>query len=258
MRATTMNDQQGAAGAPTTPVRLQASRATITMVRELLAESAVDLGLVAQLVEADPAVTVHLLRRANAQARDGVRVDTVTQALQVVDTTAVSALIDGLAGDMVAAAPQLWRILSRALTCEQLSEDRRGYTVGLLSAIGDLYGLPTETLLAATGVSNDVTAAVLECRGRTGAALGAFLAYLSGDLEEVAEHGFAPQAVYEAYLEAATTAMTTESVITEQDTDAAQGARATVVPQQPGRAPAEDRADRARAGTVASPTEEHR
>ena len=258
MRATTVNDQQGPAGTRTTQVRLQASRVTITMVRELLEESTVELGLVAQVVEADPAVTVHLLRRANAQMRDGVHVDTVTQALQVVDITAVAALIDGLAGDTVAAAPKLWRVLSRALTCEQLSEDRRGYTVGLLSAIGDLYGLPTETLLAATGVSNDVAAAVLECRGRTGAALGAYLAYLADDLDEVTRHGYEPQAVYEAYLEAATTAMTTESVISEQDTDAAHGTRATVVPQQPGRAPAVARSDRAQAGTVASPTEEHR
>ena len=204
---------------PADAARPRAGATALTFLREELAASVVDADLVARLIETDPAATVRLLGRANSGARPGERLDTVAQAMQILDRWAVTGLVEELEQDAVPAVPQLWRILARALACERLSGDRRGYTVGLLSGLSELHGLPLEALLESAGVSGAVRVAVTYRRGRLGAALGALLGYLDDDMATVERHGFAPNDVYDAYLEAATTAMTTQAAVSPEESE---------------------------------------
>ncbi len=230
-----------------TSVRLRAGATTTSLLLELLARPVADADVVARLVETDPALTVHLLRVANAGVGDAI--DTVPAALEAIDSWTLTRVVEDAATDTIPVVPELWRVLARAMTCERLCDDRRAYTAGLLSAVSELYGMPAEDLLATTGVSRSVTEAVTARRGPLGAALGALLAYLADDARQISRHGFAPRAVYAAYVEAATTAMTTEAVIAERgparpapatpDGPAPVG-RGAVVPRQHDRASAPD------------------
>ena len=247
--------------APGPPLRLRASRASLALLRELLAEAELDPDVLARLVESDPAVTVHVLQRANLGSAAGEERDTVAQAIETLDRPAVTAVLDELAPAALDAVPQLWRVLARALACERLAKDHRGYTVGLLSALGDLHGLPATDLLSTAGVSGVVAEAVLAHRGRCGAALGALLGYLADDPAPIARHGFDPASVYDAYVRGATTAMTTQSLIAEQGgraDHAVQDVRVAQVPQPWSRATRDAREVRPPVGAGASPSEEHR
>ncbi|WP_372593938.1 hypothetical protein [Actinotalea sp.] len=214
----------------------RAGAVAVGLLREELARPIADPDLVARLVAADPATAVRVLGRANSGTRPGERLDTVAQAMEVVDRWALAGLVDELVRDAVPAVPQLWRVLARALACERLSGDRRGYSVGLLSALGDLHGLPLDELLDLAGVSGTVRLAVTARRGRLGAALGALLGYLADDAAATERHGFAPHAVYEAYVEAATTAMTMQTAVgpggATRTTAGRTAAPSAVVPQQ--------------------------
>jgi len=248
-------------GAPLPAVRLRAALATMTVLRDRLADPAPDRDLLTRIVETDPSMALHLLAWANAQVAPGEEIDTVAQALEVIDRWTVVALVDKLSVDALEAVPQLWRILARALSCQQLTQDRRGYTVGLLSALGDLYGLPTGALVATAGVSPLVADAVIEHRGRLGAALGALLGYLADDPALIARHGFDAQTVYDAYVQGATTAMTTQALMAERSARAegvVPATRIAQVPQPRSREPRGDRASAPPAGAMASPAEEQR
>ncbi len=261
-----MSTTQTEATGPTTSlgapaVRLRASRATVTLLAELLAQTDLELDIIGRLIETDPAVTLHLLASANSDVRPGEELDTVVQALGVLDRSRLAALVERVTDDALDAVPQLWRILARALSCERLAQDRRGYTVGLLSGLIDLYGLPAAAVLETVGVSPLVERAVTEQSGRLGSALGALLGYLADDPALVARHGYDAATVYDAYVQGATTAMTTQSALAERATRTRQDPVATPVaqiPQPRTRAPRVDRADGPPSGAGTSPSEERR
>ncbi|HMO09929.1 MAG TPA: diguanylate phosphodiesterase, partial [Actinotalea sp.] len=109
--------------------------------------------------------------------------------------------------------PGLWRVLARALTCEELSADRMGYTIGLLSGLADEVGVPASAVLEVAGVSREVADAIRYGTGPLGPVLRAVLAYERNDAAGVARTGVAAVDVYDAYLRGATEAMATAQAL---------------------------------------------
>ncbi|HVR48293.1 MAG TPA: HDOD domain-containing protein [Pseudorhodoferax sp.] len=110
-----------------------------------------DLRRTSQLFGADPALTMRLLRLANATHRDDMRgVISIAQALALLPLQALQPLAEqaALAGGPSAvpglALPQFWRFslqvakLARALAASMRQNQAVAYTAGLLHAVGEL------------------------------------------------------------------------------------------------------------------------
>ncbi len=101
----------------------------------------------------------------------------------------------------------LSQILARGLACEALSGDRIGFTAGVLTALADRLGVPSEIVLEVAGVSREVVTAVRAGTGPWGQALRAVIAYERDDAAGLGRTGLSPVDVYDTYLRGATEAM---------------------------------------------------
>ncbi|MFC5005532.1 EAL and HDOD domain-containing protein [Dactylosporangium cerinum] len=156
------------------PTRL----ARMRLLAELAADE-VNLERAVDTIERDPALAVRVLRGVNA-ASNGLPqpVSSIFQAVvmlgipQVRQWATLMMVADFADGDEA----QLTDAVVRARMCQTVAE-RRGspgsaaFTVGLLSALGDLLGRPASELTDQLPLTAEVTEAVVHGRGQLGAVL---------------------------------------------------------------------------------------
>ncbi|WP_238012682.1 HDOD domain-containing protein [Dactylosporangium sp. AC04546] len=165
-----------------TPSRL----ARMRLLAELSAED-VQLDRAVDAIERDPALAVRILRGVNAAA-NGLKqpVSSIFQAVvllgipQVRQWATLMVVADFAGGDEAA----LTDAVVRARMCQTVAHRRGGdaqaaFTVGLLSAIGDLVGGPASALTEQLPLTDDVAAAVAHERGDLGGVLGDVRRYLA-------------------------------------------------------------------------------
>jgi c-di-GMP-related signal transduction protein len=167
------------------PTRL----ARVRLLTELAAED-VDLDRAVATIERDPALAVRILRGVNA-ASNGLKqpVASIFQAVvllgipQVRQWATLMMVADLADGD----ESVLTDAVVRARMCQTVAE-RLGcapgptaFTVGLLSAIGDLLGGPVGILTDQLPLTADVADAVVRGQGDLGAVLREVRAYQRGD-----------------------------------------------------------------------------
>ncbi|MCV2392803.1 HDOD domain-containing protein [Actinotalea sp. M2MS4P-6] len=191
-------------GARTAPVRTRVLRCSAVVLRAalvLLDRDPKGVPSLSEVIESDPVLALRVLHLANMTTGFREWVDTVPQAVQMLGTAALRSLFADLQADATdGAVPGLERILTRALTCGELSHDRRGFTTGLLSGLAESLGVPAATVLDVAGVSREMSDAVRYGTGPYGAVLAALLAYERKDSLGVARSGFVAVDVYDAYL----------------------------------------------------------
>ncbi|GAA3287692.1 MULTISPECIES: EAL and HDOD domain-containing protein [Dactylosporangium] len=162
--------------------------ARVRLVTELAADD-VDLDRAVSTIERDPALAVRILRGVNAAA-NGLKqpVSSIFQAVvllgipQVRQWATLMMVADLAEGDETV----LTDAVVRARMCQTVAE-RRGagagataFTVGLLSAIGDLMGGPATTLTDQLPLTRDVAAAI-HGQGDLGTVLREVRSYQRGD-----------------------------------------------------------------------------
>lgn len=193
---------------------LRCSAPALCAAQHLLVDAAPSTATLAQVIEADPVLTLRVLHLANLGTSRGFAADTVPQAIEVLGSETLSWLVDELLLDArPGAADGQWRILARALTCEELSGDRIAFTAGLLSGLADALAVTPEAVLEVAGVSREVVDAVRFGTGPWGPVLRAVVAYQRHDHAALLRTGIAPVDVYDCYLRAATEAMATAQAI---------------------------------------------
>lgn len=182
----------------------------LELLRILSAEQ-VDQNAVVTTVAADPELSMRVLHLVNSSAF-GLRteVDSVRQAVVLVGprqlhALAIASLIDARPNTVAA----LWTVLTRALTCRLLAGDDAGYTVGLLSAVAAQQAIDLSDLVLRTGVSDQMSDALLRHEGHHGRVLAAVLAHEENDSDAVAATGLEPWDVAHAYLAAVPQALAT-------------------------------------------------
>jgi c-di-GMP-related signal transduction protein len=177
----------------------------------LLSAEHVDQAAVIRVVGSDPELAMRVLHLVNS-ATFALRhqIDSVHQAVVLVGPQQIAALaMASLIDARPTSVGALWAILTRALACQALSGDDTGYTVGLLSAVASQLVVAPAELIARTGVSGDVSAAILRHGGPYGRALEAVLAHEENDLDGVRATGLEPSDVAHVYLGAVPEALAT-------------------------------------------------
>jgi len=209
---------RGGATPPVTdpePRPLRAGQVQCLAVMHLLHQHPVELSKVSEVVDTDPVLTVQVLHLVNSGAfslRRGI--DTVGQAVILLGPRELTTLVATLALEArPGAMDSLWRILARALTCEEVSDDAAGYTVGLLSALVEELGVPLASVLEIVGVSDDLADALTHHRGPLGQVLAAVLAHERKDYAAVLAAGLAPMRVSDAYVRCLANALATARAV---------------------------------------------
>ncbi|MGV8977955.1 MAG: EAL and HDOD domain-containing protein [Cellulomonas sp.] len=178
---------------------------------QLLSQERVDQAAVVRVVSSDPEIAMRVLHLVNSSSYALRReIDSVHQAVvfvgpQQIAALAMASLIDARPTSVGA----LWAILTRALACKGICGEDAGYTVGLLSAVASQMGVPSDELVARTGVSADVASALLHLDGPYGPVLAAVLAHEENDLDRVRATGYEPSDIADVYLSAVPVALAT-------------------------------------------------
>lgn len=181
----------------------------------LLSAPDLDLGAVARMVAADPELSIRVLHVVNsAQFALHHTVDSLRHAVILLGPHRLAALA---MASLIDARPNalgpLWTVLTRALTCRELTGEDAGYTVGLLSAVASQQRIGIESLLQRSGVSPEVALALEIHAGPLGQALAAVLAHEENDTQQVALTGLDPAVVARAYLDAVPLALSTATAL---------------------------------------------
>ncbi|WP_024286309.1 EAL and HDOD domain-containing protein [Cellulomonas sp. KRMCY2] len=197
---------------------LRAGELQCLAVMHLSAQPDVDLAGVSQVIDTDPVLTLRLLHLVNSGAFAlQSAVDTVHQAVVLLGVREVTTLVAALLLDARPdAMDSLWFILARALTCEELSDDPAGYTVGMLSALTEQIGLPVDVVLEKVGVSQAVADAVRSAEGPLGSVLAAVQAHERKDAGAVLRAGMLPAEVSSAYVRCLASALATAKTVTRE------------------------------------------
>lgn len=181
----------------------------------VLSTEPVDQQTVVRTVASDPELSMRVLHLVNSSAF-GLRreIDSVLQAVVLVGPRQLHALaIASLIDAKPASVAALWSVLTRAMTCHSLAGEDAGYTVGLLSAVAAQQRFDLTELLARTGVSEAMSAALLRHEGRLGQVLAAVLAHEENDTAGVQATGLEPWDVAHAYLAAVPSALGTATAL---------------------------------------------
>ncbi|NTW41423.1 MAG: HDOD domain-containing protein, partial [Cellulomonadaceae bacterium] len=210
------SDHRAAAAAESSaPKVLRAGQLQCLAALHLLNKGDVDLGEVGQVIDTDPVLTLRVLHLVNSGAFALRReIDTVQHAVVLLGVREIANLVTALAIDARPdAMDSLWRILARALTCELLSGDPAGYTVGMLSALIGELGVPADVVLDKVGVSPAVADAVRALEGPMGQVLAAVLAHERNDAVGVVWAGYSHVDVSDAYVACLADALATVRTI---------------------------------------------
>jgi EAL and modified HD-GYP domain-containing signal transduction protein len=178
---------------------------------QLLSADPVDSDAVVAMVAADPELSMRVLRLVNLSAfAVRRRVDSVRQAVVLAGPVHLAALaVSALTDARASSVGPLWFMLTRATACRTLGRHDDAYTVGLLSAVAARLRMSPLDLVARTGVSDVVAAALRDRSGPWGPVLAAVLAHEADDAEGLLATGIGPQEVSDAYLAAVGTALIT-------------------------------------------------
>lgn len=168
----------------------------------LLTAADVDSRGVVRVIGSDPELTMRVLRLVNSGAIGARhRIDSVRRAVVMLGPQSLLALaMTSLVGARSDTSEGLWTMLTRAVACRSLVGNDAAYTVGLLSAAAAQLRVAPADLVARTGVSDDVSDALLTLSGPFGPVLAAVLAHEENDDEGVGATGLDPAAVAQAYL----------------------------------------------------------
>ncbi|MBU4214478.1 MAG: HDOD domain-containing protein [Actinobacteria bacterium] len=185
----------------------------------LLDEDPVDQNAVIGLVAADPNLAVGVLHLVNSAVFALPRaIDSVRQAVVMVGPRLLRALASSaLTQAGRSTVDDLWRVLSRALACWQLSDDDAGYTVGLLSAVAEQRGTDLRWLAQMAGLSQTTTAALVDHAGPLGEALACIRAHEAGNPDVALRLGVDPHVVSRAWLEGLPEALAIASALARPD-----------------------------------------
>jgi EAL and modified HD-GYP domain-containing signal transduction protein len=190
---------------------LAPSRAMCLRLLSTLADAGAETHDIRRLVESDPALSLRLLRAASLGAARGVRraMKSITEAIVLLGVRRLSALVilTLLADDGSTPSEQLVIAMTRARTCELLAQvggmdSERSHTIGLLSAMDLLLGMPLGDVLASTDLDDDVRAALLHRTGPHGQLLDGVVDYETGGRADLSCLGYSADQVGEAYLAA--------------------------------------------------------
>ena len=181
----------------------------------LFSADEVDSDRVIEVISSDPELVMRVLGLVNSSAF-GMRrrIDSVRQSVTLLGPQSLGALAAAsLIDASCSSAAELWFVLTRAVACQSLVGDDVAYTVGLLSAVASQLRVSPVDLIARTGVSDDVGAALLTRSGPYGPVLAAVLAHEENDIAGVQATGLDPLAVARAYLAAVADALRTATVL---------------------------------------------
>jgi EAL and modified HD-GYP domain-containing signal transduction protein len=188
---------------------LAPSRAMCLRLLSTLADPLAEPTELRRLVNADPALSLRILRAASLGAAGGSRrsMRSVTEALVMLGMRRLTTLVilTLLADDGAGPTEQLKIAMTRAKMCELLATEARidsdrGYTVGLLSAMDLLLGVPLAEVLAGTDLDDDLRDALLSYEGPLGQVLGAVLGNETGGCPDLSGLGVSEEQVARAYL----------------------------------------------------------
>ena len=181
----------------------------------LFSADEVDSDRVTEVISSDPELVMRVLGLVNSSAF-GVRrrIDSVRQSVTLLGPQSLGALAAASLMDASShSIAELWFMLARAVACRSLVGDDAAYTVGLLSAVASQLRVSPADLIARTGVSDDVGAALLTRSGPYGPVLAAVLAHEENDSAGVEATGLAPLEVARCYLAAVADALRTATAL---------------------------------------------
>ena len=188
-----------------------------------LADAGAETHDIRRLVESDPALSLRLLKAASLGAAGGVRraMRSVTEAIVMLGVRRLSALVilTLLAGGGGTPSEQLVIAMTRARMCELLAQSggmdsEQSHTIGLLSAMDLLLGMPLVDVLARTDLDADVRDALLHRTGTQGLLLEAVLEHETGGQPDLSCLGYTTDQIGQAHLMALAHARTTfESLV---------------------------------------------
>ncbi|WP_344866985.1 EAL and HDOD domain-containing protein [Planomonospora alba] len=172
-----------------------------------------DFEEITEIITCDPALSYRVLRAANSAA-SGLwqQISSINDAVVILGTQRLRHWVTlMLLSDVVGADnsgldnDRMSHVLMRARLCQLLSRSLglpsdKAFTVGLLSGIADLLGVPAEDLIEHLALSNDVSVAIVEEGGPLGSVVTTARAYESGVLPDSAESG--SEDLAHAYLKA--------------------------------------------------------
>jgi EAL and modified HD-GYP domain-containing signal transduction protein len=177
-----------------------------------LADDSTDIDEVTEIITSDPALSYRILRAANSAATGlWSQISSINDAVVILGTqrlrhwVTLMLLSDVVGVDGDVDNERMSHVLMRARLCQLLSRSLglpsdKAFTVGLLSGIADLLGVPAEELIAHLALSHDVSFAIVEEGGPLGSVVTTARAYESGRLPETDEaHG---EDLAHAYLKA--------------------------------------------------------
>jgi EAL and modified HD-GYP domain-containing signal transduction protein len=172
-------------------VALAPSRLTRLRIMAALSVDDVDVDELIRLVGQDAGLSLRLLRATNAASFGLNR--TVSSIRDAVVALGLSRLRQWvtlmLVADLTEADPeQLSQLLIRARCCQLLAEasglpGEPAYIGGLLSAVADLFGEPTDRVLTGVPLEQTLTDALVTGQGPLGEVLTAVRAYTAPDVE---------------------------------------------------------------------------
>ncbi|GGL47090.1 EAL and HDOD domain-containing protein [Planomonospora parontospora] len=177
-----------------------------------LADEDTDIDEITEIISSDPALSYRILRAANSAATGlWSEISSINDAVVILGTqrlrhwVTLMLLSDVVGVDGDVDNERMSHVLMRARLCQLLSRSLglpsdKAFTVGLLSGIADLLGVPAEELIAHLALSHDVSFAIVEEGGPLGSVVTTARAYESGRLPEADDaHG---EDLAHAYLKA--------------------------------------------------------
>ena len=203
---------------------LSPSRAGCLRLLTCLADPASSDGELRTQVMADPALSMRVLHAASLGAAGGARrhMKSLTEAIVMLGLRRLSILVilTLLSGDDAGPAEQLMIALSRAKMSELLAQEtglnpETGFTVGLLSAMDLMLGLPIAEIVERTPLDPEIAAAVMSRAGGYGTVLDAVIAQELGQPVELGCLGLTDRQIMRAYLGAAQYARTAFALLSQ-------------------------------------------
>ncbi|WP_449066064.1 EAL and HDOD domain-containing protein [Planomonospora algeriensis] len=161
-----------------------------------LADEDTDIDEISEIITSDPALSYRILRAANSAATGlWSQISSINDAVVILGTqrlrhwVTLMLLSDVVGVDGDVDNERMSHVLMRARLCQLLSRSLglpsdKAFTVGLLSGIADLLGVPAEELIAHLALSHDVSFAIVEEGGPLGSVVTTARAYESGLLPE--------------------------------------------------------------------------
>jgi c-di-GMP-related signal transduction protein len=174
-----------------------------------------------ELVASDPALSLRVLKTVfSAAAGTRTEITSLRQAIVLLGRQQLCSwvVLMLLGGVTSVDTESLTMVLARAAACARLAPTHAdlAYTVGLLSGVAGVLGMPEADLVDTTGVARAVRTALVERHGPAGSALRAVLAYEDDEPFVITDAGHAVYEVSRAYLAALSGAMVTVGAVLDR------------------------------------------